>query len=157
MVDSKLCIQDLLTTSSKIAKHMIAADAQALGISLESLRELENATCVLAAVEIRRFTRIGRLTKSDTPSFGFSHRQFHEFFVVASMTPIQVEAALDSIQTDNRFRDILALYCETAPLEHVGHVANHSLDLLQATKGIDSFAYLEKFRGGVQLLRLRTY
>ncbi len=144
---------DVVNVSSKIAQFMIDADSNALDVTLEELAELGNVKKTASTVEVLRFIRLGRLTSSDAPTFSFSHRRFQEFFVVSSMTSEQVDLALNAIQSDNRYRDILALYCETATSDSMNHVASHAMSLLESIKESDVHGDVEALRSAVQVLR----
>lgn len=144
---------ELIESSAKIAQFMVDSDSNTLNVSLEDLEAIGEPEKISATVAVLKFIRLGRHTSSDVSSFSFSHRRFQEFFVVSSMTGRQVETALNAIQSDNRYRDILALYCETATSEGMNRVAAHAIHLLDSLNAEDIHLDVEALRSAVQVLR----
>ena len=152
----RLTSDEVYSASSKIAEYMIQDASHALTVPLSQLQALNLGCDVSAVVDVLRFTRLGRTTTSGDPGFSFSHRRFQEFFIVSNLSKAQVDSAIESIKVDNRFRDILALYCETASTENAVEVANHSLKLLDEVDSEQSRSSQEKIQGRVQILRFIT-
>lgn len=144
---------DVLQDCATIASYMVDAESNTLNVTLRELQTIGESSSIAATVDILRYTRLGRLTSSEEPTFSFSHRRFQEFFVVSSMTSNQVTLALDAIQSDNRYRDILALYCEIASPDSMGCVASHSAGLLLSLNPESVHGDAEALRSAVQVLR----
>jgi hypothetical protein len=144
---------DFTRTSSRIAQHMVDADSNTLDVKLEELRKVDDPEKIITTVAVLKFIRLGRQNSSISSSFSFSHRRFQEFFVASSMTESQVMNALSAIHSDNRYRDILALYCETATTEAMSHVATHTISLMESVQLADSTRNVSTLRSAVQVLR----
>ena len=81
-----------------------------------------------ALPEVIRFLGQARIARIVGPSgtFSFSHRRFHEYFLVRCLEKGRAPVAMEAIQTDSRWRDSLVLYAEIAPDEEALRLAQHA-------------------------------
>lgn len=77
--------------------------------------------------------RVGRLNPI-TSVFSYSHRRFHEYFLVRVLSSRKQPIPFDAIQTDSRWRDALVLYAEVAPEADAKIIISHSWEYIGRLK-----------------------
>ncbi len=105
--------QEVMAGASAMAYEMFQSERYGLEIPLTVLRVKLPDVPVADVAEFLFEARVARRSSS-TGAFGFVHRRFHEYFLVEILTPSLWAEHLESIPTDGRWREALALLAEVA-------------------------------------------
>lgn len=118
--------EDVMGCASAMAFEMFQSEHSGLEIPLA---DLQGKLPDLPVIDVAEFLFDARMARrsSSTGAFGFVHRRFHEYFLVESLGPSLSEEHLESIPTDGRWREALALFAEVADEAVAKRIADHCL------------------------------
>lgn len=117
--------EQVLPTGLKMAMAMFDSERHGLEAPLD---ELERLVDPLPARKVAQFlisegVTLGRLGRGDEERFSFVHRRFHEYLIAMHLRNHPERVPTESIPTDSRWRDALALYCEVADRDEAVGIA----------------------------------
>jgi len=116
----------LFYTAAKIAKLMILSDYSKYSLTINEIKEKINVRWdIEKSIEILVEARICRYSDNEHEKIMFSHNRFQEYFYIRSMNIQLDEKNLEDIPNCGKYYDILALYCEIAPLEKAEKIVNY--------------------------------
>lgn len=150
-----LTAAEVLETARDAAAAMFTAEQLGLEAPVEMVVAALPGRPVEPVVELLAFARLGRLSGSER-NFSFVHRRFAEYFVVQWMRQDSARAPEESIPTDSRFRDALALYCEVAEPEDATRFAVHAATQIERGGLTNAAASTDAYRSAVHGLRFLT-
>jgi len=115
---------DVVSAPTDIAWYMFHAPDTGLESSISQRADLLPHIPVREVAEVLRYAGLARLGPVSDPRFSFVHRRLNEYFVARHILNDPNSVTLQSIPTDSRYRDALALYCEVGKSNHVSEIAN---------------------------------
>jgi hypothetical protein len=110
--------------ATAIAWAMFSAQDIGLEASVSELETLLPNLPIHSLTSVLRYSGLARLSTSSRPRFSFVHRRFNEYFVARRLLLDPSFISLDSIPSDSRYRDALALYCEVGTPDSVRAIAD---------------------------------
>lgn len=142
----------IIRTCESIALAMFQNDNKNLEISEEHLRHLVREQELSDIVHFLTRARVARVGASSR-NFSFSHRRFHEYFLVLCIKNGRVPLPLNAIQEDSGWRDALVLYAEIAPEKHAKAMLEHAFKFIQDLVVISLWGNKKRFIDGRNALR----
>lgn len=115
--------EQVRSAASVIAKKMYEDNNTGLEVDVDRISSYLNCPESPAIIEALKYSRIARVGGYNQRRFSFVHRRFAEFFVVCAMNEGNILDNLESIPTDSRWRDCLAMYCGISDLEQRQRIA----------------------------------
>lgn len=117
---------DVISYSTDIAYYSFESEHLGLEVDVSDLKKnlssVYSPLQIDSIVNVLTYARLGRLSAGG--KFSFVHRRFNEYFVVLKLIDNPTLIINESIPTDSRWRDALALYCEVADDSKVSQIAN---------------------------------
>ncbi|HTL82985.1 MAG TPA: NACHT domain-containing protein, partial [Bacteroidia bacterium] len=114
----------ILNCAIEIANYMFEEQSLGLEASVRQLcSQFQESYNVESIIEILVYAKIGRVGSGPDKRFSFVHRRFNEYFVIGKILNSSSPVDLESIPMDSRYRDVLVLYCEVAPINQAKIIA----------------------------------
>jgi predicted NACHT family NTPase len=143
----------VLAGAIDIAWAMFDAVDIGLEASVAELEKLLPGYPIQSITSVLRYSGLARLSTSSNPRFSFVHRRINEYFVACRLVMNPRAISLQSIPTDSRYRDALALYCEVGKLEDVREIADFCWAEIQRINALDRTSTTEERLRAVHCLR----
>jgi NACHT domain len=116
--------EKLIKGATDIAWSMFQAAEIGLEAPISRLAELLPDAQVEPITAVLRYSGLARLSSVPDRRFSFVHRRLNEYFVARRLLDDPASVSLQTIPTDSRYRDALALYCEVGDAKHVSAIAD---------------------------------
>jgi NACHT domain len=145
--------EKLIEGATNIAWSMFQAAEIGLEAPISRLAELLPDTQIGPITAVLRYSGLARLSSIPDPRFSFVHRRLNEYFVARRLLNNPANVNLQSIPTDSRYRDALALYCEVGDAKHVSTIAAFCWSEIVAAPAGDAGSMTSAQLRGVHCLR----
>ena len=139
------------TCAAAIAREMFESEDYGLDIPVTELCRRLPDLPVLPTVTALRRAQIARPSESDT--FSFIHRRFHEYFLIDHFEANPDNIPLEAISGDTRWREGLALFCEVSDEEVAKRIADYCWQQIRHARDVGAAAGSELYRQALHSLR----
>ncbi len=135
--------KELMQHAEILAFAMTKTSNIGLETNTNQIREITNdfdrtsgwdSSKIEALISALTYSKLGRKSEEDVDkpaSFSFVHRRFHEYFCARYLKKEYQSAPFETLNSDNRWREILVLLCEVLPVELLDKIFEISLKSLK--------------------------